>query len=539
MSRNRTRKRQQQQQPAIAPPIATESGLFETRPFAAPGGEFAQSAPSGFAANGHSLSRISPTATPTVQAKLTVGAAHDPYEQQADQTAATVVSRLNQPSFDPSPRRKRKRQHDPAPLSIQPLGTAAPAQAGPAPSKVERSIEAKRGQGNPLEDSTRNQMEGAFGHDFSGVNVHTDGESDQLNQSLSSRAFTTGQDIFFRQGEYAPSQRGGQELLAHELAHVMQQSGHQPSSMRLKQIQRVVGSRGQDPLVEYTNNPNTKSLMYGLEAPGKYRYKTKQRIRNANVLPPTKRLTIDEYNRDIGFNALIGARGQSPVGIFIVREALADPAPIANWGNYLGAKAGNDVAADNDLQAWIRKLVANQNSIGLYDYGDRTKTGTFGFRKRAGVKRLGQKSRFTKNMWANTAANITPKDINRWLSPARDSTQAVNDIGNLPQAKVDALHEWIQKAFFRRTSKLGIDFVTNDMNSTIHFNQAGAVDYSSIDPMMQMPLHGGLEFSSNYDRQQANVANRSITISELRHAKKQIARGNINPNKINFYDEIQ
>jgi hypothetical protein len=68
-------------------------------------------------------------------------------------------------------------------------------------------------------------MEPRFGADFSGVRVHTDGEADQISQDLSARAFTTGSDIYFGQGEYRPSSTGGQELLAHELTHVVQQSG--------------------------------------------------------------------------------------------------------------------------------------------------------------------------------------------------------------------------------------------------------------------------------------------------------------------------
>jgi hypothetical protein len=65
----------------------------------------------------------------------------------------------------------------------------------------------------------------AMGADFSGVKVHTDTQSDQLNQSIQAKAFTTGQDVFFRQGEYQPESRSGQELIAHELTHVMQQQG--------------------------------------------------------------------------------------------------------------------------------------------------------------------------------------------------------------------------------------------------------------------------------------------------------------------------
>ena len=90
---------------------------------------------------------------------------------------------------------------------------------------LETSINQARGGGQPLGDNIRKPMEQAFGADFGGVKVHTDSRSDQLNQSIQARAFTTGQDVFFRQGEYNPGSRGGQELLAHELTHVVQQNG--------------------------------------------------------------------------------------------------------------------------------------------------------------------------------------------------------------------------------------------------------------------------------------------------------------------------
>ncbi|MEH2163459.1 MAG: DUF4157 domain-containing protein [Nostoc sp.] len=90
---------------------------------------------------------------------------------------------------------------------------------------LETSINQARGGGQSLANNIRKPMERAFGADFSGVKVHTDGQSDQLNRSIQARAFTTGQDVFFRSGEYNPGSRGGQELLAHELTHVVQQNG--------------------------------------------------------------------------------------------------------------------------------------------------------------------------------------------------------------------------------------------------------------------------------------------------------------------------
>ncbi|WP_448266099.1 eCIS core domain-containing protein [Nostoc sp. DSM 114159] len=90
---------------------------------------------------------------------------------------------------------------------------------------LEASINQARGGGVAIADNIRKPMEVAFGADFSGVKVHTDNQSDQLNRSIQARAFTTGQDVFFRSGEYNPGSRGGQELLAHELTHVVQQNG--------------------------------------------------------------------------------------------------------------------------------------------------------------------------------------------------------------------------------------------------------------------------------------------------------------------------
>lgn len=90
---------------------------------------------------------------------------------------------------------------------------------------VERSIDQARGGGHGLDHRTQRQMESAFGANFGGVRIHTDSRADSLNRALSARAFTTGQDVFFRQGEYNPGSSAGRELLAHELTHVVQQTG--------------------------------------------------------------------------------------------------------------------------------------------------------------------------------------------------------------------------------------------------------------------------------------------------------------------------
>lgn len=84
-------------------------------------------------------------------------------------------------------------------------------------------INRARGGGQPLDNSPQEQMGAHLSYDFSGVRVHTGPEADELNQQLSARAFTTGRDIFFRQGEYSPGSSNGRELIAHELTHVVRQ----------------------------------------------------------------------------------------------------------------------------------------------------------------------------------------------------------------------------------------------------------------------------------------------------------------------------
>ena len=84
-------------------------------------------------------------------------------------------------------------------------------------------INHERSGGRALDNRVRAKMSEVSGQDFSNVRIHTGLESHALNEQLSAKAFTTGSDIFFREGSYDPNSLGGQELLAHELTHVVQQ----------------------------------------------------------------------------------------------------------------------------------------------------------------------------------------------------------------------------------------------------------------------------------------------------------------------------
>jgi hypothetical protein len=117
-----------------------------------------------------------------------------------------------------------QRQEEEEELQMQ-RAEPASAAGGQLVPEVESEIDAARTGGDHLPGPLRGGMEQSFGADFGGVRVHTGPQADTLNRKLNARAFTTGSDIFFRQGEYDPGSAGGQHLLAHELTHVIHQGG--------------------------------------------------------------------------------------------------------------------------------------------------------------------------------------------------------------------------------------------------------------------------------------------------------------------------
>ncbi len=181
-----------------------------------------------------------------IQAKLSIGEPNDKYEQEADATASKVVQQINSPAHDKSVQ-KQEAMEEEEELQMKPISSIQREESmeeedeevqmkplvqrrenlggGEASTDLESSIQNARGGGQSLDSNLQSKMGQAMGADFSGVKVHTDSQSDQLNKSIQAKAFTTGQDVFFRQGEYNPSSKNGQALIAHELTHVVQQNG--------------------------------------------------------------------------------------------------------------------------------------------------------------------------------------------------------------------------------------------------------------------------------------------------------------------------
>ena len=196
-----------------------------------------------------------------IRAKLTIGEPNDKYEQEADRVAAEVVQQLNSPApiskTEEEESVQRKERMMVGELRMKPMVAQRELEAmeeeeeeiqkkpqvqrleaiggGEASREMERQINSARGRGEPLDAGLQQSMGQAMGADLSEVRVHTDAKADQLNQSLQAKAFTTGQDVFFRQGAYQPVSRRGQELIAHELTHVVQQNGIEVQRKEIEQ----------------------------------------------------------------------------------------------------------------------------------------------------------------------------------------------------------------------------------------------------------------------------------------------------------------
>ncbi len=185
-----------------------------------------------------------------IQPKLAISNPDDPYEKEADAVATQVLRKLV----------------DDNPIQISSVSPGVHRECTKCvgePQQAERSIQRKTGQNSASEDrvsagsvaaatqagrlldkNTRRFFEPRFGRSFGNVKVHTGGYSNQVAQALSAKAFTTGSDIVFAQGQYRPESVDGKRLLAHELTHVIQQSGSVPAATN-NNLKGVVGSQSE------------------------------------------------------------------------------------------------------------------------------------------------------------------------------------------------------------------------------------------------------------------------------------------------------
>lgn len=137
-----------------------------------------------------------------IQPKLKIGSRGGNYEQEADQVAHRVVQ-----------------------MKCLERGGSGDAGSGHMRQDVVIRLQPAGSLGEPLNTGINEEMSRKIGVDFSNVRIHTGEPAVYVNKRLDARAFAYGSDIFFNKGEYDPYSTSGKVLLAHELAHVVQQAG--------------------------------------------------------------------------------------------------------------------------------------------------------------------------------------------------------------------------------------------------------------------------------------------------------------------------
>lgn len=167
-----------------------------------------------------------------LQPKLAIGSVDDPLEHEADRIAEHVMRMPAPeiaPAFAPLPisRKCAACEAQEERLRKKPTGVSKTA-LSEAPASV---YEALRAPGQPLDQATRAFFEPRFGRDFSAVRIHADDHAKSAANTIQAHAYTLGRDIAFANGQYAPGTPHGRRLLAHELTHVVQQTGPSPAPL--------------------------------------------------------------------------------------------------------------------------------------------------------------------------------------------------------------------------------------------------------------------------------------------------------------------
>ena len=175
-----------------------------------------------------------------MESGLRINDVNDPAEKEADRVAAAVMAApsaaANPITVTKSPAAAVQRkcascaEEDARDLTVQRKeSTQDQPTTGPAILN-----QAFNSAGHPLDQGTLAFMQNRFGRDLSDVRVHTDGQAADSAKAIEAQAYTFGRDIFFGAAKYQPQMRAGKALLAHELAHTLQNAGGE----RAQAIQR-------------------------------------------------------------------------------------------------------------------------------------------------------------------------------------------------------------------------------------------------------------------------------------------------------------
>ncbi|WP_425494208.1 eCIS core domain-containing protein [Natronobiforma cellulositropha] len=259
--------------------------------------------------------------------------------------------------------------------------------------------------GTPLEGAVRDEMEARMGDSFSDVQLHTGPEAAKAASALEARAFTTGNHVVFNRGEYDPESAEGKYLLAHELAHVRQQTGGAISMLPQEGSSLVIDP---DPELEREADEVARKALEGEEPVVAHRLGTEVHI---------QRLSMD---------SLVPLLGMAPQ----MMQMLPMFAPYVKGDVEEKASEAAQVYENRDQVDWFKAIYEG----GKKDLGRAINLGT----ELPGMKAI-------KEGYNNASEQLQPSFQDqlesatipdRWLSQIK--LELTNDIVNVVTSEIDS-----------------------------------------------------------------------------------------------------
>ena len=429
-----------------------------------------------------------------------------------------------------------------------------------------RDIAAHGMQGRPSTLPHLSRIQRAFGrHDVTGIRSYSDSRAQAANAHLDSLAYASRNGVAFA---HPPTLH----TAAHEAAHIVQQR----TGVRLSGGIDRPGDRYErhaDAVADaVVQGRSAEALLSAPPTGGSFRRSGSPGISNASPSPNVQRLpdprskrvkkkevdeadlffghsaprgmtldrlhlvrqaknprTIDDYNDALGISQIVGDRRER--GVIIVREGLRAVADVADNDDADIVRAWEDAVTvdvpDNPrIELWLRLLAERVENIGLFDLGGQAgadqqqandRQPWLGYTISAELVQEANKNRYK---FTNQEAL---EMVSYWLR--QDNTSA-NNLTYPRGFDIQKFISWLAQAFFRRSSKLGLDFALNKLNSKVFFNlatdhgfQVEAEDGQTEERAVTTPRYGLLEALDVFD----TLAFETITMSELKHIDRLIA----------------
>jgi hypothetical protein len=430
-------------------------------------------------------------ASPRIQPKLEIGAANDHFEQEADRVADEVMSSpdaaVGASVTGTAP--TVQRACDKCSKEDEKIRGKAEAGGLAASAAVSGQLAKARGAGASLPDATRAFFEPRYGRDLSNVRVHTDERAQGMAKELRAKAFTVGDDIFFNAGRYAPNSSGGRRLLAHELTHVIQQSGGKPRIQR--EPDATLAKEAKTP--EQQLSENAATLEAEIFADPVYK-----------KLPRESRAEVKQIIRVAKTKPVGNAQGERNYYLSKLKLAITTPFDGKDTGKVEYACSPE---AEKRNRAGVQKALADEKFWwnGLFADVEETAVAT-------ATKKTKRKGQDGKTYWVDRS---DPKNIRVKMKVKLNGPK--KDVDSIKQ-----LEDAIERESHTTGYYLDIEFVEKSGSDVFEFSVdfclwANSGNWAAGPKTLSHEVHHALGLDDRYDYIESHATNRQMNVAMRVH----------------------